>query len=612
MIHVSFQPGGEAGQVEPGRTILGIAEQLGVPLTAPCGGRGRCGRCRVIVNGGASEPSRAERNLLADEELGEGVRLACNARLLEDAEVIVPAGSRTLGTKILTEESRRRLELSPNVVARRLELPEPSLEDQRSDAGRIAEGLGVPAGELRIDHSALRQLPVVLRANDFAGTAIMVGDVLAAVLPPDDQPCCLGAAIDIGTTTVVAYLVDLCTGERVATASALNPQARHGHDVISRIEHVQTSASGLEDMRRAIVDLINRLLGEAVAEAGAQRGDIYEVTVVGNTCMHHLFLGLDPSNLGQAPYVPVVRQPVSISPRDAGLAINPAGSVYCLPVIAGFVGADTVAVLLVSRITERSHPSLAIDIGTNAEVMLWSGERLLVTSCAAGPAFEGGEISHGVRAAEGAIEYVWLYNGHVEYATIADAAPNGICGSGIVDTVATLLDARAMDRTGRLVDAETAEKLTGPIAGSLRGEGSEREFLLAPSAGNGGREIVFTQRDVRQVQLAKGAVRAAVELLCAEAGIEVAQVKEVFLAGAFGNYIDRRSAARMGLLPDIPIDAIESIGNAAGAGALSALISLDERRRAMELAQEAEYVELMADPQFQMVFADSMFFPTSD
>lgn len=244
--------------------------------------------------------------------------------------------------------------------------------------------------------------------------------------------------------------------------------------------------------------------------------------------------------------------------------------------------------------------------------MLWSGERLLVASCAAGPAFEGGEIRNGVRAAEGAIEYVWLYNGHVEYATIADAPPNGICGSGIVDTVAALLDARVVDSSGRLADTQAAQKLAGGIAKSLRGEGSEREVLLVPPAGNGSGEIVFTQKDVREVQLAKGAVRTAVNLLCSEAGIEVGELQEVVLAGAFGNYIDLRSAVRMGLLPDIPIGAIKSIGNAAGAGALSALLSVDERRRALELAQEAEHVELMADPQFQVAFADSMFFPTLD
>lgn len=609
MICISFKPGGEHGEVEPGQTILEVATQLGVNITAPCGGRGRCGRCRVITTNGCEPPTRAEHDLLTGEELRNGVRLACEAVLVADAEIIIPSDSRTIGGKILSEDSWQQLDLSPNVRARRLDLPAPSLEDQRADAERITDGLGVPAESLDIDPAALAEMSGVLRDHDFSVTAVLVGDRLAAVRPPGIESCCLGAAVDIGTTTVVAYLVDLTTGERLATASDLNPQARHGHDLISRIEYVQSNAGGLEDLRRLIVDLINRLLGEAAAEAGRRRRDIYEVTVVGNTCMHHLFLGLDPTNLARAPYIPVLSRPVTLSAEQAGLVINPAGSVYSLPVIAGFVGADTVGVLLVSRMTERDRPTLAIDIGTNGEVMLWSGERLLVTSCAAGPAFEGGEISSGVRAAAGAIERVWLRNGSIGYATIGGVHPNGICGSGIFDTMAALLDAGIVDSTGRFADEERARALPPDLAARLRGEGSEREFVLVPSTNGERGAIRFTQKDVREVQLAKGAVRAAVELLCREAGIEVTDLDEILLAGAFGNYIDRRSALRMGLLPEVPLERIVGIGNAAGAGALAALVSTAERRRAAELAEQAEHIELMANPHFQMAFADSMIFP---
>ncbi len=609
MIRVQFKPGGQTGQVWPGTTILAAAEQLGVPISAPCGGRGRCGRCRVFAERGCAEPTQAERDLLTGEELRNGVRLACEAVLVEDSQVIVPSDSRTVGGKILSEDVWQDVALAPNVTGRVLELPAPSLDDQRSDAERVADGLGVPPGELQIDRRALAELPSVLRANGFSATVVMVGDVLTAVRPPNAEPCCLGAAVDIGTTTVVAYLVDLVTGERLATASDLNPQARYGHDLISRIEHVQRAPNGLDDMRQLIVDAINRLLAEATGKAGVRRRDIYEVSVVGNTCMHHLFLGLDPTHLAQSPYVPVTKQAMVVSAEDAGLAVNRAGSLYCLPVIAGFVGADTVGVLLISRIAERDRPVLAIDIGTNGEVMLWSGERLLVTSCAAGPAFEGGEISRGVRAAEGAIERVWLRDGTIGYSTIGAARPNGICGSGIFDAVATLLDAGVVDSTGRLLDADAARGLPEGLASRLRGEASDREFLVAENASNGDGEITFTQRDLREVQLAKGAVRAAVELLCAEAGIEPGAVEEVLLAGAFGNYIDRRSALRMGLLPPVPLERIRSVGNAAGAGALAALMSVEERARAVELADRAEHIELMGNPDFQVVFADSMIFP---
>ncbi|MBD3293138.1 MAG: DUF4445 domain-containing protein [Armatimonadia bacterium] len=609
MITVSFKPGGETAEVEPGTTILAAAESLGVAITAPCGGRGRCGRCRVIAETGCAEPTQAENDLLTGEELRTGVRLACEAQLVEDAQVILPSDSRTVRGKILSDDAREEIDLHPNVVGQTIELEEPSLKDQRSDFERVADGLGVPAGELRPHRDALAELPSVLRENDFKVSVIRVGDAIAAIRPPGGDPCCLGAAIDIGTTTVVAYLVDMTTGEAVATASELNPQGRYGHDLISRIEHVQAAATGLEDMRRLIVDLINRLLAEATAEAGVRRRDIYEVSVVGNTCMHHLFLGLDPRHLAQAPYVPVTREPIELSADEAGLAINPGGNVYCVPVIAGFVGADTVGVLLMSRITEREHPTLAIDIGTNGEVMLWANDRLLTTSCAAGPAFEGGEIRHGVRAAEGAIERIWLRNGSMGFATIGGGLPNGICGSGIFDMVAALLDSGAADSSGRLVPEDAEDGLPDSIAGRLRGEGPAREFVLVEGRGSGNGEVVFTQKDLREVQLAKGAVRAAVELLCSEAGIDCSEIDEVLLAGAFGNYIDRRSALRMGLLPDVTVEQIRGIGNAAGAGALAALLSVDERSRAAELARDAEHIELMANPHFQLVFADSMMFP---
>jgi uncharacterized 2Fe-2S/4Fe-4S cluster protein (DUF4445 family) len=437
-----------------------------------------------------------------------------------------------------------------------------------------------------------------------------VGDVVSAIRPPNADSCCLGAAIDIGTTTVVAYLVDLRTGEVVATASELNPQARYGHDLISRIEHVQSAATGLEDLRRLIVDLINRLLAEATGEAGVRRRDIYEVAVVGNTCMHHLFLGLDPRHLAHAPYVPVTREPIELSAEEAGLAINRAGNVYCLPVIAGFVGADTVGVLLMSRMAERDHPTLAIDIGTNGEVMLSANGRLLTTSCAAGPAFEGGEIRHGVRAADGAIERVWLRNGSIGYATIGSARPNGICGSGIFDTVAALLDSGVADSSGRLATEEVAETLSPGLRARLRGEGAGpgvracRRGAASATARSPSHRKICARCSWRRGPCGRRSSCSA-----RRPAYAAMRSRKCCSPGAFGNYIDRRSALRMGLLPDVRLEQIRGIGNAAGAGALAALLSLDERKRAAELARDAEHVELMANPRFQLVFADSMMFP---
>jgi len=612
MIHVTFQPSGEAGEVEPGLTVLAAAESLQVPITAPCGGDGRCGRCRVIVEGDCAAPTAAETEHLSEEDLTAGYRLACQAQLRGDAVITVPAESRTTAAKIISEYSWREVEPAPNVRQQSLKLAEPALEDQRSDFTRLAEALDEGGDELEAEPVVLRSLSDAVRAEDFSVTATTVGSRLARVLPASALARSLGVAIDIGTTTVVVYLVDLQTGEQLATTSTLNPQDRYGHDVISRIEHVSQGEGGLEELRSTVVGCVNGLVSQATSEAGVSPDDIFEATIVGNTCMHHLFLGLDPTNLAQAPYIPVMNRPLSASPREVGLAINPQGNIYCLPVIAGFVGSDTVAVLALSRLSTREKPALAIDIGTNGEVMLWSGARLLVTSCAAGPAFEGAEIEHGVRAAAGAIDRVWLHDGDVRISTIGGRAPSGICGSGIFDVVAALLDSGAADAMGRMADAERAGELAESIARRLRGEGPKREFLLASGADAAdGRDIVFTQKDLREVQLAKGAVRAAVEILCTEAGIKPDDLQEVLLAGAFGNYIDAGSALRMGLLPPMPVERVQGIGNAAGAGALLALVSMSERRVAAELAKNAEHIELFTRTDFQMVFADSMIFPAA-
>lgn len=610
MAKVSFAPGGQAGEFERDTTILEAAERLRVGITAPCGGRGRCGRCLVMVEGECAPPTEIEQQYLSAGELADGYRLACQTRVLGDVTVTVPLGSQSNGTQMLADAAGHLAELAPHAAQRTVELPQPSLQDQRSDCSRLAEALGLACRGLGADLSVLKALPAALRSDSFAVKAVTVGTSLARVLPASARARCLGAAVDIGTTTVVLHLVDLETGERLATTSALNPQARYGHDLISRIEYSNASPGGLGELQSAIVRLINDMLLRAGAEAGVSTNDVFEVTVVGNTAMHHMFLGLDPRCLAQAPYIPVLNTALEIPARQIGLATNPSGNVYSLPVIAGFVGADTVAVLTVADLTARERPTLAIDIGTNGEVMLWSGERLLVTSCAAGPAFEGGEISHGVRAASGAIEHVRLVNDDLRVATIQADAPNGICGSGIFDLVAVMLSAGVADKMGRLAGPDEAAALMPAIAARLRGEGSEREFVVVPSSRTADRrDIVFTQRDLRQVQLAKGAVRAAVELLCIEAGIGVGDLDEILLAGAFGNYIDPRSALRIGLLPSMPLAKVRGIGNAAGAGALAALISVHERARAEELAARAEHIELMARPEFQMVYADSMIFP---
>lgn len=607
-MRVRFEPDGAEAALAASVSVAQAAHDAGLSLHLPCGGRGKCGKCRVtVLEGELSAPTDEEREALGEEELARGARLACQALVAGDAVIQVPPEARVVGTKALDGDLVRAVEVRPNVRQAPVRPAPPALEDQRADYDRLADALARVAPSLTPTAHALRKLPGALREGDFEVVASLVGARLADVHPGGRAPRTCGAAVDIGTTTVVAYLVDLLTGEQLGAAAAHNEQGRRGADVISRIEYCNTQCGGLDELRDLALDTVNRVIAQAVAKCDCRAEDVYEVTVVGNTTMNHLLLGLDPRHLAQAPYVPANTRALEMSPAEAGIVMHPGGNVFCLPVIAGFVGADTVGVLLATELTERDHPTLAVDIGTNGEVALWSGEKLLVASCAAGPAFEGAQIEHGMRAAPGAIEHVALGNGALHIETIDGAPPVGICGSGLFDAMAVLLELGAVEPSGRFVDGAPDGDVDPAARERLVGEGNERRFIFAHDETGG--PIHLSQRDVRELQLAKGAVRAAIELLLDLAGLGAADLDEVLLAGAFGNYINPASALRMGLLPRTPVERIKGVGNAAGAGALLALVSTDERARAVELAAAAEHVELSRRPDFQTAFMETMLFP---
>jgi uncharacterized 2Fe-2S/4Fe-4S cluster protein (DUF4445 family) len=607
MITVRFEPDGTEAAVAASTLVSEAANHVGLSLHLPCGGRGRCGKCKVsIMSGEVSEPTDEEREALSPEELEASVRLACQTRLLGDAVVELPPEAHVIGTKSLQSGLVRPVAVAPNVHQIPLTLPPPRLEDQRSDFDRVADAL-TGARELHACPAALRSLAGALREGEFRVVAGVVGQRLVDVRPGLLRPRTLGAAVDIGTTTVVAYIVDLLTGRQLATAATYNEQGRHGADVISRIEYCNTHEGGIEELRALALQSVNTVIAEALGTIGARHEEVYEATIVGNTAMNHLFIGLDPRYLAQAPYIPVTSRAHELRPVDAGIAMHPRGSVFCLPTIAGFVGADTVGVILATEMVERERPALAIDIGTNGEVALWSGERLLVASCAAGPAFEGAQIEHGMRAAPGAIEHVFVENGEIRIKTIGDQPPVGICGSGLFDAMAAALELELVESSGRFRDGDLPDHLPVSVRSRVVGEANGRRLLLGPP-GNGD-TVYLSQRDVRQIQLAKGAVRAAVDMLLDFAGLAPDDLSEVLLAGAFGNYVNPASALRMGMLPPVPLERILGVGNAAGAGALLALISLDERRRAVEIAASAQHIELSRRPEFQIAFMDAMVFP---
>jgi uncharacterized 2Fe-2S/4Fe-4S cluster protein (DUF4445 family) len=457
-------------------------------------------------------------------------------------------------------------------------------------------------------------LPHAVRADEGRVTLISIDDDVVQIEPGQGPKSLLGIAFDLGTTTVVGYLLDLETGEQRAVASLLNPQTRYGDDVVSRIAFSQREG-GLDTLQKEIVGALNRIVATTVAEASKQCGepistrDVLAVTVVGNTTMQHLLLGISPAALAQSPYVPAVMSARRVSAQALGLDVHPEAHIWTLPNIAGWVGADTVGVLLATGIYEDEDISLAIDIGTNGEMAMGSRERLITCSTAAGPAFEGAHLSCGMRAAEGAIDAVHL-DGDIWWHSIGDAPPRGVCGSGLVDLVAEMLRTGIINVTGMMEDGQ-ALRHNGQarLAERISQEGRMRAFELVEAAqGAGGRPVRVTQRDVRELQLAKGAIRAGIEILMKELGVTPADVQRVYLAGAFGNYVRPESALAIGLIPHFPQAEIIPVGNAAGSGAKMALLSRSSRELASMLVHRVEYLELSGRPDFQEEFSEAMLF----
>jgi uncharacterized 2Fe-2S/4Fe-4S cluster protein (DUF4445 family) len=583
---IDFEPLGRRAQVAPGTTLLEAARQASVGLSAVCGGAGTCGDCRVrIAAGEVSPPTEVE-----GEAVIEGFRLACQTRALGDVRVDVPPDSITAPQRVQVEGLSRPIELDPAVRGFDV-TPEPaSLDDLRADAVRLGDALRQQHGisVKRFDHGALCQAPALLRKGDWHVRAAVKGEEVIAVLPAGVS--LLGLAVDIGTTKLAAYLIDLDSGETLAATGAMNPQIAYGEDVMARIAYAMEGVERVQELQRVLVGGLNELAGELCARAGRSRSEIAEAVLVGNTCMHHLALGLPVASLGLAPYVPVLSDAYDLKARDLGLDVAPGADVHLLPNIAGFVGADHVAMVLATGIHEADEVTVGLDIGTNTEIVLAAGDRLLSCSCASGPAFEGAHIRDGMRAAPGAIERVRLAEGRVEYQTIDGAPPVGLCGSGILDSVAEMLRIGALQASGAFV------------AGShprVRGSGRPAEFLLVPAGERSApRDVAVTRKDVNEIQLAKAAIRAGIEVLLSEVTLEAAQVERVVVAGAFGTYLDVESAIAIGMFPSLLRDRFVQVGNAAGMGAKMALMSCRSREVAQEIARRIEYVELTTHPRF--------------
>jgi len=598
---VDFEPLGRRARVVRGTTLLEAARQAGVGLSAVCGGAGTCGTCRVrVVAGQVTPPTEAEQDSLA-----EGLWLACRTRVLSDVRVDVPPASITAPQRAQIEGLERPVELDPAVHGFDVASTAPSLTDLRADVTRLREALHQQypsmggGGGVRFDHGMLCQLPALLRAHEWHVRLVIRDGEVIAVTPVGTAP--LGLAVDIGTTKAAVYLVNLESGETLASAGVMNPQIAYGEDVMARIAYTMGGEARAWELQRTLVGGLNDLSSELCARFGRDSAEIVEAVLVGNTCMHHLVLGLPVKQLGLAPYVPALACSYDIKARELGLRFAPGANVHLLPNIAGFVGADHVAMLLATRMHEAREVTVGLDIGTNTEISLAVDGRLLSCSCASGPAFEGAHIRDGMRAAPGAVERVRLVGEWVEYQTIDDAPPVGICGSGILDGVAELR------RIGVLRD-NGAMRLGGHPR--VRGTGKDTEFLLVPAGEREApRDVVINRKDINEIQLAKAAIRAGIDVLLEEAGLEAEQIERMVVAGAFGTYLDVGSALAVGMFPPLARERFVQVGNAAGMGAKLALVSRHCRGVAEEIARSVEYVELTTNPHFVAAYTSALMLP---
>jgi uncharacterized 2Fe-2S/4Fe-4S cluster protein (DUF4445 family) len=643
---IIFQPSGRRGEVEKGKTILDASRQLGVDIETLCGGRRICGKCKVKIEQGSFEKygidsrrenggawQEEEEKFITSAQREEGYRLGCCARVEGDLLVFVPEESRA-GKQVVSKAARDiPIEWDPAVKHYYVEVPKPTLERPTGDLERLLEELKTGYGlrDLTIDYRCLISLPDRLREEEGrVSAAVWMDEEIIRILPGERKDL-YGIAIDVGTTTMAAYLCNLVTMEVVETVSMMNPQCKYGEDVMSRISYHMANEDGLQRMNADIIEGVNSLVAHACENTHPPEEkdehkdyddypcltptDIIDMTIVGNTAMHHILLRLNPGYMGTAPFPPVAHKSMDIKGRDMGIVINESAYVYVLPNEAGFVGADNVGVLIAEEPYKKEEMQLIIDIGTNGELVLGNKEKLISSSCATGPAFEGAQITFGMRAAPGAIERISIDSDthEVDYKVIGKDAwrryskpeemqAKGICGSGIFDVLAELYRAGVIGKSGRFNLQQKSKRYR------QNRETNQSEFVIAWAEETSiGTDIVITQKDIRQIQLGKGAVYSGCKLMMRRMGIDKADV--VKIAGAFGTHVNPEKALIMGLFPDCKVERIVSVGNAAGDGARAALLNRRKRKEADWVSRNVHYLELTVEKDFEQQFVEALEIP---
>ncbi len=597
---IEFQPSGRRDQCPAGESILEFSRRLVVGLASDCGGTGKCMACRVqVISGKVSEPAITEQEFFSSEEINAGWRLACQTYPEGECKVNVPAESLISAQRTQVGGIDVKIAVDPILLTIDVKMSAPSLSDIGADAENLINEINRTAHVTPdcIDIEVIRKLSEQLRNWDWKCRAHIRDRELISVNPHGSKS--LGLAVDLGSTKIAGYLVDLGNGKTLAEKGIMNPQISYGEDIISRITYVNKSLDNRNKMQEVLLDGLNDLAADLCAEIGAMTDEILESVIVGNTAIHHLFLNLPVRQLAMSPFVPAVTGGLSIKARDAGLNFASGSYIYMLPNIAGFVGADHVAMLIAIKDEWLNKNVISLDIGTNTEISLITNGKIASLSCASGPVFEGYHIKNGVRAGKGAIEKITISAHGVDYETIENAEPTGICGSGILDAAAQLYLAGIIDRSGRIQ--------VGSHPGVQENEGQLEFIIVSGERLDGKAPITVTQKDIREIQMGKAAIQAGIKVLAEANNMREEDIDKVIIAGAFGSYIDISNSIAIGMLPSMPVDRFQQVGNAAGTGAKMALLSKKQRLEAVNLQSIVHYIELAGYPDFMKVFSEACY-----
>ena len=606
-IIIVFQPRGKIVKVTAGTNLIEAAQKADIVIPNICGNRGKCGKCKVKIS--QELPfSHQEELTLSPEERSLGIHLACQVQTTVDLMVEIISEEKITTTSFLTYDIADRFEIDNHLNKYYLDINRPDIEKQVDDSQNLIKSIIADHPDLFIPLLTLQNLATFLRKNDFKVTITVEDGQVINIETGDTSHRLLGVAIDLGTTTIVGSLVDMQTGKLLAVAARTNPQSTCGADVISRVNYSISEPGGLVKLQTIVINTINEIIEELCDASSAKFREIYEMSLAGNTIMNHLFLGVNPQYIAEAPYIPTYRKSQKFMAEELGIAMLPRGPVSTLPNISGYVGGDITGFILACDLHKQDKITLGIDIGTNGEIVMGSKEKLICCSTAAGPAFEGGQISCGMRAMEGALDKFFIDEQQIFYHVIGEVEPKGICGTGLIDAVAELVRVGIVDETGKIV---TPELFNGPdwLKKRINQNDNHYDFILLNEQDFRSKHtLVLKQQDIRELQLAKGAVAAGIAILKKELGIDIDAIEQVLIAGAFGSYLNKYNAQKIGLIPDISPDKIKFVGNAASMGAKKFLLSKQAREEAEKIINTTHYVELSMRLDFQEIFVEKMFF----